>query len=163
MHPGAHRFVSYVARCLPPRRRVCELGSRDVNGSVRDLFSGAEYVGVDITPGPGVDELGDAATWKPEPPRRFDTVISTETLEHTPEAARICQNAHELLEDGGVLILTAASVGRAPHSAIDGGTLRHAEFYRNVSPVLLRQWLQLFKLVLVDTGNATDVYALAVK
>jgi hypothetical protein len=163
MHPGAHHFVSYVARCLPARRRVCELGSRDVNGSVRGLFPGAEYVGVDIAPGPGVDVTGDAASWKPEPPHPFDTVISTETLEHTPDAERICLNAHELLVDGGVLILTAASVGRAPHSAIDGGPLRHAEFYRNVSPFLLRKWLHPFTLVLVDTGNETDVYALAVK
>jgi SAM-dependent methyltransferase len=163
MHAGAYHFVEYVARCLPPRRSVVEFGGRDVNGSVRPLFRGCEYIGVDVEPGPGVDFVGDAATWKPEPSRRFDTVISTETLEHTPVADRICANAYELLERGGVFIVTAASVGRAPHSAIDGGALRYGEFYRNVSPFLLRKWLEGFNCVLVDTGNTTDVYGLAIK
>ena len=163
MHPGAFNFVAYISRCLPPRRTVCEFGSRDVNGSIRALFPGTRYVGVDGQPGPGVDAVGDAATWKPDPFQLFDIVISTETLEHAPEAEQICRNAYDLLEDGGVFIVTAASIGRTPHSAIDGGTLRHAEFYRNVSPVLLRKWLDLFKFTLVDTGNATDVYAVAVK
>jgi hypothetical protein len=163
MHPGAYNFVSYIARCLPPRRRVCELGSRDVNGSVRGLFPGAQYIGVDSEPGPGVDAIGNGATWKPEPPQPFDTVVSTEVLEHTSEAEAICANAYQLLEKGGVFIVTAATIGRGPHSAIDGGTLRHGEFYRNVSPVLLQEWLKPFHFVMVDTGTATDVYAMAVK
>jgi SAM-dependent methyltransferase len=163
MHPGAYNFVAYMARCLPPRRRVCELGSRDINGSVRGLFPGAEYVGLDIAPGPGVDVIADAATWKPEPPNPFDTVVSTETLEHTPDAERICRNAHELLVPGGVFIVTAASDGRPAHSAVDGCQLREGEFYRNITPTVMRQWLEMFCLVMIDTGNAMDVYALAVK
>jgi SAM-dependent methyltransferase len=163
MHAGAYHFVEYMARCLPPRAAVIELGGRDVNGSVRSLFGRCEYVGVDAEPGPGVDFVGNAATWKPDPLRTFDTVICTEVLEHTSVADRICANAFELLEPGGVFIVTAASIGRVPHSAIDGGTLRHGEFYRNVSPFLLRKWLESFHCVLVDTGNVTDVYALAIK
>lgn len=163
MHAGAYHFVEYVARCLPPRHSIVELGGRDVNGSVRPLFRDCEYVSVDSSPGPGVDFVGDAATWKPEPPRTFDTVICTETLEHTSVAERICMNAYELLQRGGVFIVTAASIGRAPHSAIDGGTLRQGEFYRNVSPFLLRKWMAAFHCVLVDTGNATDVYGLGIK
>jgi hypothetical protein len=163
MHAGAYHFVEYMARCLPTRRTVVELGGRDVNGSVRPLFRGCEYVTVDTAPGPGVHFVGDAATWAPEPSRRFDTVVCTEVLEHTPVAERICVNAHALLESGGVFIVTAASIGRAPHSAVDGGALRDGEFYRNVSPFLLRKWMQPFHFVLVDTGNATDVYGLGVK
>lgn len=163
MHAGAYHFVEYVARCLPPRRAVVELGGRDVNGSVRSLFGDCEYVTVDVAPGPGVHFVGDAATWQPEPARTFDTVVCTEVLEHTAVAERICANAHALLEPGGVFIVTAASIGRAPHSAVDGGGLRSGEFYRNVSPILLRKWLQAFHFVLVDTGNATDVYGLGVK
>ena len=163
MHAGAQHFVAYVARCLPLRERVCELGSRDVNGSVRGLFPGASYVGVDLEPGPGVDVIGDPATWRPEPAQGFDTVVSTETLEHTPHAKAICATAYALLEERGVFILTAAAVGRAPHSAIDGGALRHGEFYRNIDVRLLRQWLRSFHFVMVDVGNAGDVYAMAVK
>src|SRR5262245_2571442 len=137
-----------MVRCLSSRRRVCDLGSRTVDGgmgSARDLFPTARYVGVDIAPGPGVDVVSNAAVWTPDPAELFDTVISTETLEHTPDAASICLNAFNLLENGGVFMVTASSVGCPPHSGVDGGPLRHGEFYRNVSPFLMRKWLNPFR------------------
>jgi hypothetical protein len=39
--------------------RVLEMGSYNVNGSVRDMFALAgRYVGVDLVEGPGVDLVG---------------------------------------------------------------------------------------------------------
>lgn len=170
MHEGAHRFVSRLVMQLEPRRQVLELGSRTVSGPwpfsgpVRPLFPGAEYLGVDVVAGENVDVVGDAATWRPEPFRRFDTVVCTETLEHAPNAEDICRNAWELLEPGGVFILTAAGVGRAPHSAVDGGPLQEGEFYRNVSRPQLQGWLAPFGFALIDTFTTPgDIYALAVK
>jgi len=170
VHESAYKFVARAVMQLPPRLRVLELGSRVVrgpwpySGPVRPLFDGAEYVGLDAMPGEGVDEVGDAERWGPTPFRRFDTVVCTEVLEHAPGAAAICANAHRLLEPGGVLILTAAGVGRAPHSSTDGGALRAGEFYRNVAEEELRGWLAPFGLALVDGFTAPgDLYALAVK
>ena len=170
MHEGAYKFVARAVIQLEPRRQVLELGSRTVagnwpySGSIRPLFPGAEYVGVDIAPGEGVDFLGDAATWRPEPFRQFDTVVCTETLEHAPDAERICHNAHALLHVGGVFLLTAAGVGRAPHSAVDGGPLKPGEFYRNVNREQLQQWLAPFGFAMIDTATTPgDIYALAVK
>ncbi|HEY3499380.1 MAG TPA: methyltransferase domain-containing protein [Polyangiaceae bacterium] len=162
MHAEAYRFVETTLGRLPPRRAVIELGSLYVNGSVRPLFGACDYVGLDSQPGRGVDVVGDAASWRPEPARTFDTVVCTEVLEHTPSAEQICSNARELLEPNGVLILTAASIGRAPHSS-DGGPLHAGEFYRNVSPILLEKWLRAFSSVVVDTSVVSDVYALAIK
>ncbi|MDB0050250.1 hypothetical protein N9F31_02215, partial [Pseudomonadales bacterium] len=34
---------------------VLEIGSYDVNGSIRSLFNAQNYVGVDLVEGPGVD------------------------------------------------------------------------------------------------------------
>ena len=62
--------------------KILEVGSYDVNGSVRPLFSRAgSYVGVDFRPGPGVDLTMNAHCLK-FPDRSFDLVISTEMLEH---------------------------------------------------------------------------------
>jgi hypothetical protein len=155
---------------LDPRDSVIELGSRTVagpwpySGPVRHLFPGAEYVGVDIVAGPNVDVVGNAATWQPNPLRPVDTVVCTETLEHTPQACEICSNAWQLLAPGGVFLVTAAGAGRAPHSAVDGGPLRDGEYYRNINRVQLRDWLAPFGFCLIDTFSTPgDIYALAVK
>jgi SAM-dependent methyltransferase len=160
MHAGARHFVAYAARCITPRRRVLEIGSRDVNGSVRDLFPGAYYLGIDAAPGHGVDVVADGADF--DPGETFDAVVSTEVLEHTPRGAEIVANACRSLSPGGVLILTAATDPRPAHSGIDGGPLRPGEYYGNVPPERLRAWLAGWHFVLIDTGNPGDVYALAV-
>ena len=61
---------------------VLECGSYNVNGSVRDLFTAREYVGLDWRPGPAVDVVSLVHEYQPG--RMFDTVISTEMLEHDP-------------------------------------------------------------------------------
>lgn len=169
MHQGAYSFVARMVMQLPPRRRVVELGSRIVrgpwpcSGSVRPLFPSAEYLGVDRVPGEGVDVVADAATWKPRPLHRFDTVVCTEVLEHAANAEQICANARALLVRGGVLLVTVAGPGREPHSALDGGPLRPGEFYRNVGEEALRAWLKPFGLSLVDSfSQPGDLYALAI-
>ena len=58
MHPANEAWWRQVREIYPhvfSRRRVLEVGSRDVNGSVRQFFDGGEYVGVDWRPGPCVD------------------------------------------------------------------------------------------------------------
>jgi methyltransferase family protein len=173
MHEGAYRFISGMVARLEPRCSVIELGSRTVagnwpySGPVRPLFDRArEYTGVDIAAGPNVDIVADAAT----PVTRWwgnlypvDTVVCCETLEHTPEAQKICANARRLLVKGGVFLVTTAADGRAPHSGVDGGPLRDGEFYRNIDANMLRCWLAPFGFTLIDENTPTDIYALAVR
>lgn len=144
--------------------RVIELGSRDVNGSVRDLFPGAEFVGVDIGDGPGVDVVCDAADYVTDQPA--DCVVSTEMLEHTARARETVIAAFNMLKPGGMLVMTAAGPGRAPHSAVDGRTLREGEFYENVHPDALAFWLEEagFERCVVDQRRApADVRCVAYK
>ena len=147
---------------------MVELGSRDFNGTVRDLFPSAPtYLGVDLAPGAGVDVVADAADWRPPPGQPApELVVCCEVLEHTRAASAIVRNAHTLLAPGGRFVVTAASTGRPPHSALDGGPLRAGEYYRNVNRRDLAGWL-------VGAGFAVealefhpdrgDVYALARK
>jgi SAM-dependent methyltransferase len=92
---------------------VLEVGSLDVNGSVRPYFTGA-YTGVDMREGPGVDKVAEAANL-PFDDASFDVVVSTEMLEHDrtfwlslPEMARV-------LRPGGHLLLTARATGFPAH------------------------------------------------
>lgn len=164
MHAEALDWLHRMATLIGPRRAVCELGGRDVNGTARHLLEGVEItVGVDLLPGPGVDVVADAADWHPGDWMRFDAVLCTEVLEHTPRGADICRNAHRLLRHDGVFLVTCAGPARAPHSAIDGGRLRQGEHYRNVTEAELRHWLAGFPVVLVQNRADQDLYALAVK
>jgi len=58
-HPEQYGFFSTVVdanKSLVAGAKVLEIGACDVNGSVRGLFqAAANYVGVDLQEGPGVD------------------------------------------------------------------------------------------------------------
>jgi hypothetical protein len=119
-------------------------------------------VSVDVEPGPGVDVVADAATYVPPAPPAC--VVCCEVLEHAVTAPVIVSNAGAMLQPGGLLIVTAAGAGRAPHSAVDGGPLRPGEYYRNVEANDLLGWLAGFDHVRVTTNRpAGDIYATARK
>jgi hypothetical protein len=150
MHAECFRYVRLHrnrewARLLEPGRAplVVEIGSRNINGSVRALFplEGTEvaYVGIDLVGGPGVDVVADGATWRPSRPAAL--VLCCEVLEHDPaDAEAIVTNAVRMLEPGGLLLITAAADPRAPHGAL-GEDVPPEEQYGNVDPGRLASWL----------------------
>jgi SAM-dependent methyltransferase len=163
MHLACRAFVADALDRLPEPRAVVELGSRDINGGTRDLLpAGCRYVGVDLTDGPGVDVVADAAVY--DPPFAPDLILCTEVLEHTPDGEAILRNAHRMLAPYGALIVTCAGEGRAPHSGVDGGALRAHEHYANVREADLYRWLAPFARVQtqLDLG-AGDLRAVAIK
>src|SRR2546426_6948724 len=96
-------------------RDVLEVGSRDVNGSVRTVIEAlgpASYLGVDIEEGPGVDVLCDATNLVSRfGQERFDVVISTELLEHVCDWRSVIGEMKSVLRTGGVLLITTRSKG----------------------------------------------------
>lgn len=163
MHAEAFAWV--VQHATQDGVTVLDIGGRNVNGSIRDLFPNAtEYIAVDIREGDGVDVVADAATWVPD--QEYDVVVSTETFEHTAVWPEICNTMFKALKPGGKLILTMAGPGRSEHSAVDGGPLRPGEYYGNVDPELLRHTLVSagFRQVVVDSRvSPADTRAVATK
>lgn len=159
MHSEALAFVARTARQLGPFRSVVDLGGLNVNGSLRNLFSGAHYVSVDIRHGRDVDIVADAATWMPD--LAYELALCTEVLEHTPKWRDILDT---MATAAPLAIITAACHPRAPHSGHDGGPLRQGEYYANVDPELLFKELEShFDSVEVTTHPRGDVYAVASK
>lgn len=143
---------------------VVEFGSRNVNGSARQMFPAADYFGIDIEAGPGVDLVADAADY--DDPESADCVVCMEVLEHTPRWRDICFAAYRTLRPKGRFIVTCAGPGRAPHSAVDGGQVRPDEHYENVEPGHLRIALLNAGFDTVETAynaEACDTYAVAWK
>lgn len=118
MHESVMEYVetAVIRHGLAPLRTL-ELGSRQVNGTVRGLFSG-EYVGIDLADGSGVDIVmsANALTF---PDASFDTVVSTSMLEHDPAFWRTLPEVGRVLRPGGIFILTTVSWGFFEHDKPD--------------------------------------------
>ena len=100
-------------------RDVLEVGARDVNGSIREhvrALCPGRHVGVDIEPGPGVDEICPAERLVERfGNEAFDVVISMEMIEHVREWREALGNLKRVLRTGGTLIVTTRSFGFGYH------------------------------------------------
>lgn len=105
---------------------VLEVGSYDVNGGIRHLFSrAAKYVGVDLAVGPGVDIVAYGHELD-HPDGSYDITLSGECFEHDPHWRETFLNMVRMTRPGGLVAFSCASRGRAEH-----GTMRSD---RKVSP-----------------------------
>ena len=166
--------MNWVAQCLDLRKtlvskstsaRVLEIGSLDINGSVRPLFTntisdGGSFFGIDVQEGPGVDLVADASMYKSDV--QYDVIVCAEVFEHTVVWPKIIKNSHSLLVPGGMFIATMAGEGRAPHSAIDENPIRSWEYYKNVTKLDLEKHLAIFSDFKVDVVH-TDTRCWALK
>lgn len=163
MHQAAYSYVESVVPQLPVAgARVLEIGSFNVNGSVRPLFSaGAAYVGIDRQPGYGVDVAADARAY--DGGETFDIAITTEALEHDAEPEHIITCAWRALRPGGWIVITCAGEGRTPHGC-DGGPLPPWEAYQNVTRAHMERLLDDWQAVAITENRPCgDIYAVAQK
>jgi SAM-dependent methyltransferase len=182
MHPEAFSFLeeslnSVRTMRFSDRTHVLEFGSRNVNGSPRELFtSNVTYLGVDIESGRDVDVVYDAA--EINLPDLFDIAICMEVAEHTPRWEEIILNAaRHLVNPHGIFIFTAACDPRPPHSAVDGHNMEPREwisdpafvesgreYYKNIEPDELELVLKgCFSWYAIETHPWGDVYAKATR
>lgn len=119
---------------------MLEIGSYDVNGSIRALFVSAdEYVGVDLDKGPGVDRVGFGHEVA-DADGAFDATISGECFEHDPHWRETFINMARLARPGGLVAFSCASRGRPEHGTrrtdktLSPGT-QHVglDYYRNLN------------------------------
>jgi SAM-dependent methyltransferase len=128
---------------------VLEVGSLDINGSVRGLFTACRYVGVDLQLGPGVD-LACQGQLLEFPSGHFDTAISAECLEHNPFWRETVANMLRMTRPGGMVLISCATTGRVEHgtsrSDPDASPFTSAakwEYYRNLTAADLESSLNL--------------------
>lgn len=122
MHDSVMNFARKVLTSERIKgKRVLEVGSFNVNGSVRDFVVGlgpAEYVGVDISEQEDyVDIVMDAGELVSRfGPDSWDVVISTEMLEHAAERDAAVNNMKAVLRPGGLALVTARGPGFPLHN-----------------------------------------------
>ncbi|MGC9107245.1 MAG: class I SAM-dependent methyltransferase [Infirmifilum sp.] len=96
-------FINTVVCSEFKNKRVLEVGSKYVNGSVRPLIERfcepKEYIGVDIEPGKYVDIILPVERLVEYfGSESFDVVISTETLEHVQDWRKAVYNMKDFLK-----------------------------------------------------------------
>jgi len=136
---------------IPVGAQMLEVGSRNVNGSVRRVLEAraGEYVGIDLLDGPGVDVVLPVANLRDRfGDERFDVVISTEMLEHCHNWQEALYQMSHVLRQGGVLIITTRSPGFELHDyPVDYWRFSHEDFAEIFNPIgevlLLRDDLTL--------------------
>jgi SAM-dependent methyltransferase len=114
-------FINESRRGEFEGRRVLEVGSKYVNGSVRPIieehFLPEEYLGVDLEPGQFVDVVLPAERLLDSfGPESFDVVISTELLEHVQDWRKVVNNMKAVLRTGGYIYITTRSLGFPFHA-----------------------------------------------
>jgi SAM-dependent methyltransferase len=111
MHQSVRDFVSRY----PIKGRILEVGSLDVNGTIRDMFPGTDYTGIDIRPGPGVDQVMSGAKLE-FPDNSFDGVLYLETMEHDKTFWLTLSEIARVLKEGGRLVITTRGIGYPLHN-----------------------------------------------
>lgn len=117
-------ILVFGARVIAPSHvaglRVLEIGSFDVNGSLRPhvmTLRPASYLGTDMRPGPKVDRVIDASL--PDFPAQvgapYGLVVSTEMLEHARDWRAAVRNFKACVAPGGHLLVTTRSRGFQLH------------------------------------------------
>jgi SAM-dependent methyltransferase len=116
-HPQQLQFVQVAAQHMADDfsgKRILEIGSYNVNGSIRPFFPGSTYVGADIIPGPDVDVVCPGEKLA-ESDETYDLTVSCECFEHNPQWRETFLNMYRMTKPGGVVVFTCATTGRLEH------------------------------------------------
>ena len=177
MGPEQATFVQLIGSLNSQSKqnaRVLEIGSYDVNGSIRSLFKEVkEYIGIDLCAGPGVDLVANAHDLKNLNLGKFEVIISCETLEHDPNWRLTVKNLVESLSDDGMLIVTCATTLRPEHGTprtsvheSPGTTTMGWDHYQNVPVSEFRDYLDSLGISTVykvwENKKIFDLYCVAV-
>ena len=161
MHKSVRDFIHRVKTLYPEvfeNESTIEFGSLNINGSPREFFNSKNYIGVDAKSGDCVDKVSLCHEYKGHTDKSFDTVISTEMLEHDPYWDLSVDKMVSLVKDCGSLIITAGGRHRHPHGQTTYTPIER--YYRNITCSGLLQSICLrgrFKKICLENNGDVDL------
>jgi SAM-dependent methyltransferase len=115
-------FNTYGAdiRSAAPAAHVVEIGSQDVNGTLRGIFPAEfKYTGVDFVAGKGVDLVLDDPYSLPLAGESVDVVLSSSCFEHSEMFWVVFLEILRVLKPGGLFYLDVPSNGTFHRYPVD--------------------------------------------
>ena len=170
-HSQQSDFISIIREHFPDffrRKRVLEIGSLDLGGTIRSNFTDCEYIGADVSQGPGVD-IACQGQLLDFPTGHFNVTVSCECFEHNPWWVETFVNMLRMTRPGGLVIMTCATSCRAEH-----GTTRSLpnsspltvdlgwDYYKNLTErdvrrhIPLKNWFDDF--IFISSAEHYDLY-----
>jgi SAM-dependent methyltransferase len=116
-HPQQFNYIKKLKILYPNyffNKKVLEVGSLNINGSVRVFFTNCDYLGIDVGLGKDVDLVCEGQNLD-HPNETYDTVGSCECFEHNPYWIETFNNMHRMTKSGGLVFMTCATTGRPEH------------------------------------------------
>jgi len=128
------RFPTYFSN-----KKVLEVGSLNINGSIRSLFTNCDYLGIDVGLGKDVDLVCEGQNLD-HPNETYDTVCSCECFEHNPYWVETFNNMYRMTKSGGLVFMTCATTGRQEHGTTRTSpqdspltTIKGWDYYKNLT------------------------------
>lgn len=117
MHPTAMLHAQKFSDAYLAGRSVSvvEIGSQNINGSLREIISGTPYTGADTSEGAGVDIVLDDFYTLPFETASTDVVICSSAFEHTQLFWVMFLEVMRVLKPNGLFYLNAPSNGGGLH------------------------------------------------
>jgi hypothetical protein len=147
-HPEQRVFFENICQRFPQyfnQVSVIEIGSLNINGTVRDFYNATQYIGVDVSSGPGVDLIcnGEDVDF---PDNSFDIAVSAECFEHNPMWLETFMNMYRMASQ--FVIFTCASDGRPEHGTTrttpeDSPFTLNWDYYKNLNEQDFRSQLNI--------------------
>lgn len=116
-HSYQREFISMVKnknKSFFTNKKVLEVGSLNINGTMRDFFSNCDYTGIDVGKGKDVDIVCSGHEYD-APNESYDVTTSGECFEHNPHWAETFANMVRMTKSGGLIFFTCATTGRPEH------------------------------------------------
>ena len=175
-HAEQLEYVKSLKKIYPSffnEKKVLEVGSLDINGSIRQFFDNCDYLGIDIGKGPGVDVVSEGQKYD-APNDTFDVSCSAECFEHNPYWLETFLNMIRVTKPNGMVFFTCATDGRPEH-----GTTRTDlysspltvekgwEYYMNLNEKHFTNFIDFDKLFVTYSfavnGAICDLYFFGIK
>lgn len=137
MHPSAKIIAKnfYDVYCKDRNLKILDVGSLDVNGSLRDIFpSNCEYTGIDFAAGKNVDLVLEDPYCFPFSNEEFDVVLCSSVFEHSVFFWKLYIELLRIAKPHGLIYINAPSNGYIHRYPVDCW-----RFYPD-SGIALEQW-----------------------
>lgn len=137
-HYEQQNFFAFAKSMYPEyfqNTSVIEIGSLNINGTIRDFYSNCNYLGVDVAEGKDVDLVIPGHELR-FPSESFSVAASAECFEHNPYWKETFNNMYKIASK--FVIFTCASDGRPEHGTArttpqDSPFTIEWDYYRNLN------------------------------
>jgi len=123
MHPSAYLngnlFFDTYLPYFESDPVVIEIGSQDVNGSLRDHCKSKNYIGLDFASGRGVDLVLTDPYHYPFDDNSVDLVVTSSCFEHSEMFWLSFLESMRVLKPTGIMYLNAPSIGPVHRYPVD--------------------------------------------